>query len=620
MRHFFARVFPTLVLALTVSAVGLVSAAGPPAPSHVTVAPGLSMYGDLKYGPGFRHFDYVRPDAPKGGDVRFSALGTFDNLNPYIVKGVPAAGISAVFDTLTVNSSDEPFSEYGLIAESMEIPADRSWVAFTLRQEARFHDGSPITPEDVIWTFNTLRTKGRPHYRAYYAKVAIVEKAGPRKVRFVFSPGDNRELALIVGQLPVFSKAYWSTRQFDRTTLEAPLGSGPYRVESVEPGRSITYRLVKDYWGARLPVNVGRNNFERIRYDYYRDSTVAIEAFKAGSYDVRQENVSKLWATGYDGPGLRQGLVKKEEIPNEIPTGLQGFVFNTRRPVFADRRVRQALAYAFDFEWTNAHLFYSAYARTVSYFSNSELASRGLPGPEELRVLEPFRGKIPDEVFTREYRPPSTDGSGYMRKGVIEALALLKEAGWVVRDMRLVNARTGEPMRFEILLDEPGYERMTLPFAKNLQRLGIAARVRTVDAAQYQYRMEHFDFDVTMMVWGQSLSPGNEQREFWGSERASAPGSQNLAGVRDPVVDRLVELVVEAQDRASLVARTRALDRVLLWGHYVIPHYHIQNFRVAYWDKFGRPAVSPKYALGLETWWVEPGKVARVQNRQAGSR
>ncbi len=602
----------TVVLLLTFVPFKAVRAAG----DKVTVGHGLSMYGDLKYGPGFGHFDYANPAAAKGGSVKLAALGTFDTLNPFILKGVPAAGIGGIFETLTVQSNDEAFSEYGLVAETVEVPADRSWVAYTLRREARFHDGSPITADDVIWSFDALKTKGHPFYRAYYAKVAKAEKVDERKVRFTFSPGDNRELPLIVGQMVVLSKAYWSKHDFEKTTLEPPLGSGPYRVESVSPGRSITYRRVKDYWAAALPVNAGRNNFDTIRFDYYRDGTVALEAFKAGEYDLREENVAKHWATAYNGPAVTQGLIKKELIPNEVPTGMQAYVYNTRRAIFRDPRVRQALAHAFDFEWTNKNLFFGAYTRTKSYFSNSELASSGLPDPEELKILEPLRGKLPEEVFTKEYRPPSTDGSGNIRENLSTALALLRDAGWVVRDGKLVNARTGEPMSFEILFTEPTWERITLAFVKNLERLGITARVRTVDTAQFQKREEDFDFDMTVTTWGESLSPGNEQRDFWTSESAGIRGSRNLAGISSPAIDRLVDLVVSAPDRPSLIVRTRALDRVLLWGHYVIPHWHIQAFRVAYWDKFERPKISPKYAFGFQSWWVDAKKEAALARRK----
>jgi microcin C transport system substrate-binding protein len=613
-----ARVVASLGAVLALAAVYLLwppPAAPQPAGGKTSTAHAFSMYGDLKYPAGFTHFQYVNPEAPKGGDVKLAAIGTFDTLNPFVLKGVPAAGIGGVFDTLTVQSDDEPFSQYGLVAETIEIPADRTWVAFTLRPQARFHDGSPITVEDVIWTFDALKAKGRPFYRSYYAQVTKAEKVGDRKVRFAFAPGDNRELPLIVGQLPVLSRAYWSKRDFEKTTLEPPLGSGAYRVETLDAGRSITYRRVKDYWAAKLPVNAGRDNFDSLRYDYYRDITVAIEALKGGEYDFRQENVAKNWATAYATPAVTRGVLRKEEIPNEVPTGMQGFVFNTRRSIFQDPRVRRALAYAFDFEWSNKTLFYGAYTRTKSYFSNSELASSGRPGPEELKILEPFRGKVPDEVFTKEYQPPSTDGSGNIRDGAREALRLLGEAGWTVKGQKLVDGR-GEPMQFEILLDDSTWERIALPFAKNLERLGVTARVRVVDAAQYEKRQDDFDFDMIVTVWPQSLSPGNEQREFWGSQVAGERGSRNLAGVKDPAVDKLIDLVIQAPDRASLVARTRALDRVLLWGHYVIPHWHIRAFRVAYWDKFARPAVAPKYALGFDTWWVDAAKEAALARRK----
>ncbi len=605
-----ARVLVALLVAAIV-APAMAAAQAPPAARPVN-GPAISMYGDLKYPPGFTHFQYANPEALKGGEVKLAAFGTFDTLNPFTLKGVSAAGLGELFDSLMAPARDEAFSYYGLVAETIETPADRSWVAFTLRPQARFHDGTPMTVDDVIWTFETLKAKGQPFFRSYYAQVVKVEKVGDRKVKFTFGPGDNRELPLIVGQLPVLSRAYWAKRDFEKTTLDPPLGSGAYKIESFEAGRTITYRRVKDYWAAKLGVKVGTDNFETIRYDYYRDVNVALEALKAGQYDLRLENVAKNWATAYTGPAIAQGLLKKEEIKNELPTGMQGFVFNTRRPLFQDARVRRALGYAWDFEWTNKNLFFGSYARTKSYFSNSELASSGLPGPDELPLLEPFRGKVPEDVFTREYKPPVTDGSGNNREGAREALRLLGEAGWTVKGGKLANPR-GEPFAFEILIDEPTWERVTLPFVKNLERLGITARVRTVDAAQYQKRIDTYDFDMLVTVWPQSLSPGNEQRDFWGSAAATTPGTRNLAGIRDPVVDRLIELLIQAPDRKALVARTRALDRVLLWGFYVIPHFHLQAFRVAYWDRFGRPAVAPKYSFGFDTWWIDPKKDAALQ-------
>jgi microcin C transport system substrate-binding protein len=584
--------------------------------AEAAASEGMSLFGDLKYGPGFTHFDYTNPQAPKGGTMRFSAIGTFDTLNPFVINGVPVAGINMIFDTLSASSQDEPASEYGLVAHSIDLAPDKLSVLYTLRTAARFHDGTPMTPEDVIWTFDTLRAKGQPMYRSYYGDVVKVAKDGDRGVRFYFKSAKNRELPQIIGEMPVLSKAYWSGRDFEKTTLEPPLGSGPYTIQSVDPGRSITYRRVADYWGADLPVNKGRYNVDTIRYDYYRDATIALEAFKAGQYDVRQENSSKAWATGYDSPALREGLIKKEQIPNQLPSGMQGLGYNLRRPIFQDPRVREALAYAFDFEWSNKNLFYGAYRRTRSYFDNSELAATGVPQGRELEILDKFRGQIPDAVFTTQYDPPKYDGSGNIRDGLRAALKLLKEAGWIFQGEQLVNAKTGEPFAFEILLDDPVYERIVLPFADNLKRMGIAARVRTVDTTQYEKRMETFDYDMTVVVFGESLSPGNEQREYWGSRAADEQGSGNLLGVKSRVVDALIEGLVQAPDRASLVAHTRALDRVLQYGYYVIPQFHLGAFWVAYWDKFRRPAISPKYGVGFDTWWVDPTAEKTVQAKK----
>jgi microcin C transport system substrate-binding protein len=584
--------------------------------ADVTKSDGLSLFGDLKYGADFSHFDYVNPDAPKGGTVRYSSIGTFDNLNLFILKGNAAAGLGGLFDTLMFPAGDEPASAYGLVAESVEVPADRSWVQYNLRKEARFQDGSPITPEDVIWTFETLKEKGHPRYRLYYADVMKAEKVGARSVKFSFRTGNNRELPQIVGEMPVLSKAYWSTRDFEKTTLEAPLGSGPYKVESFDVGRTITYRRVADYWGKDLPVNRGRNNFDVIRYDYYRDQTVALEAFKAGNYDIRVENVAKNWATGYDSPAFRDGLFKKEEIPNKVPAGMQGFGFNTRKDLFKDPRVRQALSYLFDFEWTNKNLFYDAYTRTESYFSNSELASSGLPSSDELKILEKYKGQIPDEVYTKAYEPPKTDGSGNLRNNMRQALRLLEEAGWSVKGEKLVND-AGQVFTFEFLLDQPEFERIVLPFVQNLGRIGITASIRKIDPAQYENRMKTFDYDMTVVAFGESLSPGNEQRDFWSSAAADEPGGQNYLGVKSKAVDDLVDLIINAPDRPSLVTRVHALDRVLLHGYYVIPNWHLSYFRVAAWDKFLRPKISPSYALAVDTWWIDPEREQTVEAKKA---
>jgi microcin C transport system substrate-binding protein len=607
-----------MIRSTMLAAAVLAATAGLALAAEVEPAHGIAMHGDLKYPPGFAHFEYANPEAPKGGTITYSAIGTFDSLHPYILRGQSAAGLGVVWETLTQRSNDEAFSEYGLLAETIEMPEDRSWVAFTLRPEARWHDGEPVTVGDVIWSLEALKTKGHPFYRAYYANVTSAREEGERRVVFEFDGVINRELPLIVGQMPILPRHYWETRDFEASTLEPPLGSGPYRISRVDPGRSITYERVADYWGADLPVNRGRHNYDRIRYEYFRDSNVALEAFKAGQYDFRVENTARLWATAYTGPAVDAGLIKREEIADESGTGLQGYVFNTRRAIFADPRVREALAYAFDFEWSNQTLFFDQYARSYSYFSNTELAATELPDERELALLEPFRGQLPEEVFTAVYDPPSTDGSGDLRGNLRTAFEMLQEAGWEVdrSTRKLVNTETRQPMRFEILLVNPAFERISGPFLRNLERLGIDATMRTVDTAQYQNRMDAFDFDMAVAVWGQSLSPGNEQRDFWSCEAAETPGSRNYAGICDPAVDAMIDAVITADDRESLVAATRALDRVLLHGHYVIPHWYSPVTRVAYWDKFARPAIDPRYGLDLQAWWVDEVRADQVVSRQ----
>lgn len=570
---------------------------------------GLSLFGSLKYPADFTHFDYVNPDAPKGGSIRLSAIGSFDTLNPFTLKGRPATGAALIYDQLLAQAADEPSSEYGLLAESVEVPADKSWVAFTLRAEARWHDGKPVTPEDVIFSLETLKTKGQPFYRFYYANVVKAEKTGPRSVKFTFSDVGNRELPLIVGQLAILPKHYWEGRDFEKTTLEPPLGSGPYRIDTIDPGRSFAIKRVEDYWGRDLPINRGRYNFDDVRWEYYRDDTVAFEAFKTHGYDFIQENNSKRWATGYDFPAIAAGDAIKEAVRHESPTGMQGFVFNTRRAKFASPKVRDALTYAFDFEWSNKNLFYGIYTRTRSYFSNSELASNGLPEGAELALLEPYREQLPADVFLKEYNPPQSTGSGNNRENLRTAKNLLEEAGWSVVDKKLINRETGEQMEIEFLLISPAFERVVGPFVRNLEKLGITARIRLVDTAQYQNRVNDFDYDVVVNSWGQSLSPGNEQRDFWSTDAADRNGSRNYAGIKDPVVDALIDKIIFAPDRGSLIAATRALDRVLLWGHYAIPNWHTRDFRIAYWNRFGRPKIFSKYQLSFfDTWWIDPEK------------
>lgn len=568
------------------------------APQHA-----LTLYGEApKYPADFRHFDYVEPDAPKGGTLRQAGFGSFDSLNPFINKGVAADEIGLVYDTLTRHGLDEPFSEYGLLAEKIERAPDNSWVRFHLRPEARFHDGHPVTAEDVVFSFETLMKDGAPMYRAYYADVSQAVAEDERRVRFDFKHAGNRELPLILGQLAVLPKHWWAGRDFTKSGLEAPLGSGPYRIADVQAGRSIRYERVKDWWGKDLPANRGFYNFDAVQVDYYRDNTVALEALKAGQFDYWLETSAKNWATAYDVPAVKNGQLVKEEIANNNPTGMQGFIFNIRRPLFQDRRVREALALLFDFEWTNRQLFNGAYTRTRSYFDNSELASRDLPDEAELKILEPLRAQIPPEVFNNEFRPPVSDGSGIIRDQQRRAYQLLQEAGWRVEGDRMLDAG-GQPVRIEFLLAQADFERILLPYKRNLADLGINLEIRRVDVSQYINRLRSRDFDMMVGGFSQSNSPGNEQREYWHSVSADNPGSRNFIGLKDPAIDRLVDGLVQADTRDRLISHTRALDRVLLWGHYVVPNWHIKTWRVAYWNRLAHPKVTPRYDIGLYTWW-----------------
>jgi len=584
--------------------------------AEVLRAHAISMFDSEtpRYPAGFRHFGYVNPDAPKGGSLRLAAQGTFDSFHPFIPKG-NAVSTGAV-ETLLVTSADEPFTGYGLIAESIEWPRDRSWVIFHIRPEARWHDGTAITAEDVAWSFETLVSQGNPQYRFYYGAVAAVEALDAARVRFTFSESNNRELPLIVGQLPILPKHYWATRDFGATTLDPPLGSGPYQIRDFEAGRFTIRERVEDYWGRDLAVRRGLQNFQTIRTDFFRDATPIRLALKAGDIDFRVENQAKAWAEDYNVAVVEKGWLKKELVANRRPTGMQAFVMNTRRAQFSDPRVREALALAFDFEWTNRNLFNGQYTRTGSYFSNSDLAARGKPEGEELAVLEPFRGKVPQAVFGEAYAPPVTDGSGWLRDNLRRANALLQDAGWVVQDLRLVNADTGAPFRFEILLVSPAFERIVLPYVRNLKRLGIEAKVRLVDENQYINRFRQFDFDMMVWVWGQSETPGNEQYEYWSQAAADSAGSRNLAGVRDPVVDELIGLMLRSDSREQLNQRARALDRVLSWGHYVVPHWHIRADRVLYWDKFGMPKTPVRTGVMTDRWWFDEERASALETRR----
>ena len=580
----------------------------------------LTLFEDVKYPPDFTHFGYVNPKAPKGGRVRFGLVGSFDNLNPYTFKGERAAAV--LNDALLVSSLDEPSTEYGLVASAIWHPEDRSMVVYRLRPEARFHDGKAMTPDDVIWSMQSLRD-ANPFYNFYYKNIAKAEQTGEREVTFTFSEKGNRELPLITGQMPVLPKHWWTAkdekgrqRDIKETTLEVPLGSGAYVAADVKPGTAILMKRVADYWAKDLAVSIGQDNFDEIEYIYFRDANVAFEAFKGDQYDWRTETSSKLWATGYDFPALTAGRVVKEEITIRRVEGMQCWALNLRRPKFQDVRVRQALNYAFDFEWANQNLFYGQYVRSRSYFNNSEMEAKGLPSPAELAILEPLKDQLPPEVFTAEYANPLNDTPQNRRKNMRQAAKLLNDAGWQVTQdggQSLLKNAKGEALTIEILLDSPLFERIALPYKQQLELLGISVSVKTVDSAQYERRTQTFDFDVAVGNFGQSLSPGNEQREFWGSEAAKRDGSRNIIGIADPAIDKLIETLIFAPDRGSLVTACKALDRALIWNHYVVPMWFVNYQRTARWDRFGRPEKLPELSPGFPSvWWWDAEKAKKV--------
>ena len=586
----------------------------------------MSAFGDLTYSADFQHFDYVNPEAPKGGEFRLHSIGTFDNLNPFVLKGTRLRGDAAIalaglpYDALMIRAMDEPDAMYGLVADSVDIATDRSWVTFTIRPEARFNDGSPLTADDVVFSYEILKTKGAPQYRVILRGVESVVADSKYSVRFSFAQNAaKRDLPLTVAGIPIFSRAYYATREFDKTTLDPPLGSGPYRIARVDQGRTLVYERVDSYWAKDLPVNRGRYNFETIRFDFYRDRNVAMEAFKAGEYDFREEYTSKMWATAYNFPAIEQGLAKRVSLPDESPASRQYFVLNQRRPIFKDWRVRAALNHAFDFEWTNKNIFYGLYARTESLFQNTPMAARELPTPDELALLEPFRNTLREEIFTKVYEQPKTDGSGNDRRNLRIAKKLLQEAGYTIKDGKL-NNQAGEPVTLEYLTFSPVFERVVAPMVRNLEKLGIEAMIRIVDSAQYTNRLHEFDFDLTMAAFGTVATPGIGERALWGSDMANSPGTINYAGIADPVVDALIEKIGNAPDRESLETAARALDRVLLWNRHVIPAWFNDTNNVAYWDKFARPDVTAKYDsyFGyLDTWWIDPAKAAALEARRA---
>jgi microcin C transport system substrate-binding protein len=594
------------------------TSAGEPAWRHA-----LSLFGDVKYPADFKRFGYVNSDAPKGGSVRQIAVGTFDNFN-IAVSGVKGsiAPIGLIYERLMEAALDEVATEYGLLAEAAQHPDDFSWVVYRLRKEARWHDGKPVTPEDVVYSLEVLK-KHSPQYAAYYRHVAKAEKISEREVKFLFDSRGNRELPQIVGELTVLPKHYWEStdaqgrkRDISQTTLEPPLGSGPYRVKDFVAGRNLTLERVKDYWGANLPVQIGQNNFDELRYEFFRDSTVALEGFKGDQVDWRLESSAKNWATAYDFPAVTEKRVVKEEFPNRSSGVMQAFVLNVRRDQFKDARVRNAFNWAFDFEEMNKQLFYGQYIRIDSYFAGTELASSGLPEGKELAILETLQDKVPAEVFTKPYQNPVGGDPEAVRTNLRESMRLLKEAGYEIKERKLVDA-AGKPVTVEILVQDPAFERVALFYKPSLERIGVTTSIRIVDTAQYENRLRSFDYDIIIHSWGESLSPGNEQREYWSSQTADVPGSNNYIGIKNPVIDTLVDKVIFAKDRAELVAATHALDRVLLSNHYVVPQWNYPKVRTARWDRFSRPAELPKYGLSgfPALWWFDADKAAKTAKK-----
>jgi microcin C transport system substrate-binding protein len=586
---------------------------------------GLSLFGDLKYPEGFKNFDYVNPKAPQGGAVREIAIGTFDNFNTVVsgVKGSIADGTELFLETLTTSSFDEVSTEYGLLAEQVSFPEDFAYVTYRLRANARWHDGKPVTPEDVIFSFNAFK-ENSPQLGAYYRHVTKAEKTAEREITFTFDGPGNRELPQIVGQLPVLPKHWWegtdkngNKRDITATTLEPPLGSGPYRIKEFVPGRTIVYEKVENYWGKDLNVRVGTNNFQTFRYEYFRDSTVALEAFKGDQVDWRSENSAKDWATAYDFPALRDKKVVREEFPVRNLGIMQSFGFNIRRDKFKDPRVRRAFNYAFDFDEMNKQLFFGQYKRIDSFFYGTELASSGVPQGKELEILQAVKDQVPPELFTAPYSNPMGGDQQALRNNLRDALKLFAEAGYEIKDTKLVNTKTGEQLSVEFLIGQPTFERVVLFYKPSLERMGIAVAVRTVDTSQYINRLRQWDYDIVVASWGQSLSPGNEQRGFWGSQAADQSGSRNLVGIKNPAIDKLIDRVIFATTRDELVAATRALDRVLLWNYYVVPQWSYPFQRTARWDRFGRPEKMPTYAASAfpAIWWWDADRAAKVPQR-----
>ncbi len=605
--------------------VGVAGLIGPATAQEKVWKHALSLFGDVKYPADFKNFDYVNPQAPQGGVLRSIAVGTFDNFNSVItgVKGNLAEGIELVTETLMARSLDEVSTEYGLLAEAVSFPADFSSATYRLNARAKWHDGKPVTPDDVIFSFDAFKTNS-PQLGAYYRHVTKAEKTGEREITFTFDAPGNRELPTIVGELTVLPKHWWTgtdkngnKRDITATTLEPPLGSGQYRLKEFQPGRNIVYEKVGAYWGKDLNVNVGTNNFTQMRYEYFRDYTVALEAFKGDQVDWRLENSAKDWATSYDFPAIQQKRALKEEFPSSSSGIMQCFAFNIRRDKFKDARLRRAFNFAFDFDEMNKQLFYGQYKRINSYFYGTDLASSGVPQGAELEMLNDVRADVPADLFTKPYTNPPGGGPDVLRGNQRSALALLREAGYEIKDTKLINTKTGERLSVEFLISQPTFERVILFYKPSLERLGIEVMLRTVDSSQYINRLRQRDYDIVVSSWGQSLSPGNEQRGYWGSQSADQAGSRNYVGIKNPAVDKLIERVIFAKSREELVAATHALDRVLLWNDYVVPQWSYPFQRIVRWDRFSRPDTLPKYGASAfpTVWWWDADKAAKAPQR-----
>ncbi len=569
---------------------------------------GISIFGDLKYPKDFTHFDYVNPNAPKGGSIKYGVEGTFNSLNPFILKGISVSGISMIFDSLMEDSADEISSKYGLIAESVKLSKDKKSITFKLRKIAHFHDGSKITADDVIFSFNKISKEGHPSSQMIYRDVIKAEKINDYEVKFTFKDNQNKQLPITISGLPIISKKYYQKWEFNKSTLEIPMGSGPYKVDKIEVGRSITYKRDKNYWAKDLPVNKGRHNFDEITYDYYRDGDILVESFKSGNFDLRQENISRNWVTSYNIEKVRNGEIIKKEVIHSLPTGMQAFVFNLRKEKFQNRKLREALNYAFDFEWVQKNIFYGSYQRTNSYFANTNFASSGIPSNQELEILKKlkkdFPDDVPDEIFSKIYQNPKSNASGFNRTNLLKAKKILEDAGYFVRDGKLIDPKTNQQLEIEFLINSKSFVMVIAPMKKNLAQLGIKSKIRLVDENQFVIRINEFDYDIIIYIFGQGLIPSDEQYSYWHSSLRDIKGSNNLSGTQNKATDYLLTKILKVRSKDQLELYTKALDRILLWNFYTIPQWHNNSYRILYKNKFATPKIIPFYSIGVDSWWA----------------